>query len=299
MGTSQRLLYHYPSSLPAANTTLTESNHLSLAANLPKSSPLPGNWTSLPPDSQETTARATATNGKLGSPPFDIRFTLARPNHLTIFPCGSKSNWNREGDRQPAAGAITYINNRESPPPIKPNSSAINSPTAGPAQANTFSRLLQYANSASLTHKNATVPLTPNDHESHTVAHQKAILKALTMSAWQASWHNTDRRSEACLALPESLCPSRLPIRARQVPPSLPPSPSNREPEREWGSMEHGMAAQPFTPKLNVPSPTVSNPSLLWQSKRGRKSPWLSRRPKPASRALESLCNLPLRRHLP
>ncbi|KAN0109065.1 hypothetical protein V8E52_009699 [Russula decolorans] len=31
-----------------------------------------------------------------------------------IFPCGSKSNWNREDDQQPAAGiAIAYINNGE------------------------------------------------------------------------------------------------------------------------------------------------------------------------------------------
>jgi hypothetical protein len=43
-----------------------------------------------------------------------IRSAIARPNHLTIFPCGSKSNWNREDDQQPAAGiAITYINNGE------------------------------------------------------------------------------------------------------------------------------------------------------------------------------------------
>jgi hypothetical protein len=50
-------------------------------------------------------------------------------------------------------------------------------------------------------HKNATAP-SPNHREPRTIAHQKAMPKALAMSGWQARWHNADRRSQAFLALP-------------------------------------------------------------------------------------------------
>ena len=98
----------------------TYSNCLYLAANLAKSRPTNALTTPLwvldfaaPPDSQETTtSRATTTNGKCGSPPSDpLSPAQYGPNYLTIFQCGSNSNWNCEMNQQPAGIAITYINN--------------------------------------------------------------------------------------------------------------------------------------------------------------------------------------------
>ena len=68
-----------------------------------------GNWTLLPPDSQETTARATATNGKRGSPPSDPP--------LPAQSISQDSLWFQLDDQQPAGCvAVTYIDNRESQP---------------------------------------------------------------------------------------------------------------------------------------------------------------------------------------
>jgi hypothetical protein len=102
------------------------SDHLSLAVNIPKS-PHMNALTTLPweldfaalqfsikPPHRRRASGATETNGERGSPPSDVRSTIARPSHLTIFTCGSKSDWNREGDQQTVAGiALAYINNCE------------------------------------------------------------------------------------------------------------------------------------------------------------------------------------------
>jgi hypothetical protein len=45
-------------------------------------------------------------------------------------------------------------------------------------------------------------PLQPNLREPHTVAFQRATAKELALAAWQARWHNADRRSRVYLALP-------------------------------------------------------------------------------------------------
>ncbi|KAH9984562.1 hypothetical protein BJV77DRAFT_1071981 [Russula vinacea] len=53
-----------------------------------------------------------------------------------------------------------------------------------------------------LARANTTAPLPPDHQEPHTIAHQKSSSKELALSAWQARWHNADRRSQAFLALP-------------------------------------------------------------------------------------------------
>jgi hypothetical protein len=50
--------------------------------------------------------------------------------------------------------------------------------------------------------QNATAPLPPNYREPQTIAHQKAMSKALAMTGWQARFHNAGIRSQAFLALP-------------------------------------------------------------------------------------------------
>jgi hypothetical protein len=53
-----------------------------------------------------------------------------------------------------------------------------------------------------LAHELATIPLPEENREPATIAFQKASSKQLAISAWQASWHNADRRSLSYLALP-------------------------------------------------------------------------------------------------
>jgi len=53
-----------------------------------------------------------------------------------------------------------------------------------------------------LAHLGAANPLPPNHHEPHTIAHQRESAKEQVMAAWQARWHNADRRSRTYLALP-------------------------------------------------------------------------------------------------
>jgi hypothetical protein len=53
-----------------------------------------------------------------------------------------------------------------------------------------------------LAQTNAANPWPPNHREPNTIAFQKASSKASAIAAWQACWHNTDRRTQAYLALP-------------------------------------------------------------------------------------------------
>ncbi|KAI0279558.1 hypothetical protein BGY98DRAFT_1175970 [Russula aff. rugulosa BPL654] len=61
------------------------------------------------------------------------------------------------------------------------------------------------------------------------------------------------RQTLTCLTCP-------VPLNAKLSPPILgaggasPAMPPSNEPEREWVSAEHGVAAQPFTPKPNISS---------------------------------------------
>ncbi|KAH9986951.1 hypothetical protein BJV77DRAFT_964986 [Russula vinacea] len=52
-----------------------------------------------------------------------------------------------------------------------------------------------------LARTNATAPWPPGHQEPNTIAFQKSSSKELAISAWQAHWHNADRRSQAYLAL--------------------------------------------------------------------------------------------------
>jgi hypothetical protein len=117
------------------------------------------------------------------------------------------------------------------------------------------------------------------------------------------NWHNADRRSQAyltSLSLRPRTASSHLPFRAQQVPSALPPSPSDNEPEREWGFTEHGVAAQPFTPKPNVISSPASNPSLKAVNRNLLRPQSPHHVPsKPSSPRTTVLCLLPLCRHLP
>ena len=53
-----------------------------------------------------------------------------------------------------------------------------------------------------LAQTNAANPWPPNHREPNTIAFQKASSKASAIAAWQARWHNADRRTQAYLALP-------------------------------------------------------------------------------------------------
>jgi len=53
-----------------------------------------------------------------------------------------------------------------------------------------------------LARETATAPFPPSHREPNTVAFQKATSKQLAISAWQARWHNANRRTQAYLALP-------------------------------------------------------------------------------------------------
>ena len=53
-----------------------------------------------------------------------------------------------------------------------------------------------------LARANAAAPLPQNLQEPNTIAFQRSSTKEIAFSAWQARWHNSDRRSQAFLALP-------------------------------------------------------------------------------------------------
>ena len=55
-----------------------------------------------------------------------------------------------------------------------------------------------------LARANAVAPLPLDHQEPNTIAFQRSSTKELAISAWQARWHNSDRRSQAFLALPAS-----------------------------------------------------------------------------------------------
>ena len=200
-----------------------------------------------------------------------IRATPLRPNQLTIFARGSKSNWNRKDNLQPAMGTATlYANNLEIGHAVchlgatatdfntdlaalvtavnqaqlslnqhafpqvtifSTNPAAIQAITnLRPHMGQSFSRdfcstltqiflafrstriNLEWCPSATsiagikrcidLTQTNAANPWPPNHREPNTIAFQKASSKASTIAAWQARWHNADRRTQAYLALP-------------------------------------------------------------------------------------------------
>jgi hypothetical protein len=103
MGTSQRL----SNPLPIFPSRITSPLQLTSLTTIP------GYWTSLPPilkGPPHAPRRRTGIVDRLyltSDPPSPTQT-------ISIFPCGSKFNWNREDDQQPVAGiAITYINNRE------------------------------------------------------------------------------------------------------------------------------------------------------------------------------------------
>ena len=208
-----------------------------------------------------------------------VNASLSLPNHLTIFSRGSKSNWHREDNLQPAAGiAVLFKDGQECGQSTRTlgntatdfdadlcaltiaaalaknfltlhpshhvtiystNPAAIQAitnlrPPAGQFFALEFRSSLTeiFASSRTtrvslewcpskvsitgfrrcidLARANTAAPLPPDHQEPHTIAHQKSSSKELALSAWQARWHNADRRSQAFLALP-SLPSGKLP----------------------------------------------------------------------------------------
>ena len=90
-------------------------NHLFLVANLPKSpciNTLPLELDFAAPVSRDHRARhGDEWRAWIASIGHSIQYCPSPP---TIFPCGRKSSWNCEDDRQPTVGiAINYIENRE------------------------------------------------------------------------------------------------------------------------------------------------------------------------------------------
>lgn len=59
-----------------------------------------------------------------------------------------------------------------------------------------------------LARANAAAPLPQDHQEPNTIAFQRSSTKELTFSAWQARWHNADRRSQSFLALRRPSPPS-------------------------------------------------------------------------------------------
>ena len=199
-----------------------------------------------------------------------IRASTDLPDHLIVFSRGSKSNWNRNDNLQPAAGisvlftagqeigyhcrtlgttatdfdadlcalatAAMQVQQHVALHPnhqvtiYSTNPAAIQAitnlrPHAGQSFALEFSALLTqtFASSRSkiklewcpseatiagirrcidLARTNTTAPWPPGHQEPNTIAFQKSSSKELAISAWQARWHNADRRSQAYLALP-------------------------------------------------------------------------------------------------
>jgi hypothetical protein len=90
-----------------------------------------------------------------------------------------------------------------------------------------------------LAHKNATAALPPNHREPQTSPIRRQLLRGLSHPP----------------------CAAKLPP-AIQGAAGASCNAAFERPERERGSAEHGMAAQPFTPNPNVSSSPASNPSL-------------------------------------